>query len=107
MQNQPISLSPEVLLIHPPIRDFYQTRFRLQPLGLEYLAASLEKNGISTHILNCVANTGRRTIPVPQNMAYLRPYYPTGDLSPFKVFGHYYHFGKYLEAIEEYLETKL
>jgi len=35
----------KILLIQPPIRDFYQTSIRTQPLGLAYLAASLQRCG--------------------------------------------------------------
>ncbi|MCK5739017.1 B12-binding domain-containing radical SAM protein [bacterium] len=103
MPNTNINSQPDVLLIHPPVRDFYQTQFRLQPLGLEYLCSVLQKNGFNTHILDCLAEPVRQTIPLPPKMTYLRPHYPTGDLSPFRAFGHYYHFGMSLDTIRDNL----
>ena len=36
---------------------------------------------------------GRRTIPLPGDLSYLRDYYAWPDQSPFSTFFHYYHFG--------------
>jgi len=36
---------------------------------------------------------GRRTIPLPHDLAYLKEYYAWPDRSPFSTFFHYYHFG--------------
>ena len=38
---------PDILLIQPPIKDFYLTRKRTVPYGLACLAASLEQAGFS------------------------------------------------------------
>ena len=35
----------KILLIQPPVRDFYHTEIRVQPIGLAYLAASLGSHG--------------------------------------------------------------
>ena len=43
----------KVLLIQPPVRDFYQTSIRTQPIGLAYLAASLRTHGYEVEILDC------------------------------------------------------
>ena len=42
----------KILLIQPPVEDFYQTSLRTLPVGLLYLAASLRCAGIDVEILD-------------------------------------------------------
>lgn len=81
----------KILLIQPPVRDFYDTAVRLQPLGLACLKACLEKHEVI--IRDYHAGYGRFTVPLPAELAYLRPFYGTHDRSPFSTFGQYCHFG--------------
>lgn len=89
----------KILLINPPFQDFYQTEIRQQPLGLKYIQAVLQKAGFQAHLLDCLASNRKQTIPIPDQFSYLKPYYPTNDLSPFKLFTHYRHFGLGFEEI--------
>jgi len=89
----------KVLLIQPPIQDFYQTSIRTQPIGLAYLAASLHAQGHEVAILDCQAEK-KRMIPVPQELSYLLKFYPFNDRSPFKLYSGYYHFGRGWEEIK-------
>ncbi len=89
----------KILLIQPPIQDFYQTQIRQEPLGLAYLQASLQAAGFNAEILDCLEENTRQTIAIPPELAYIRPYYPINDLSPFKIFGHFLHFGLRFENI--------
>ncbi len=102
-KNQKICASShfhqKILLIQPPIQDFYQTQIRQEPLGLAYLQASLHAAGFSAEILDCLEENTRQTIVIPPELAYITPYYPTNDLSPFKIFGHFLHFGLSFENI--------
>jgi tRNA A37 methylthiotransferase MiaB len=82
----------KILLIQPPIRDFYQTSIRTQPIGLAYLAASLKTHGHEVEILNCQTEK-KRSIPIPPELSYLKDLYPFNDRSPFKLYSGYYHFG--------------
>jgi radical SAM superfamily enzyme YgiQ (UPF0313 family) len=82
----------KVLLIQPPIRDFYQTSIRTQPIGLAYLGASLRAHGYEVEILDCQAGK-KRSVPVPSELSYLRDFYPIDDRSPFRLYGFFYHFG--------------
>jgi radical SAM superfamily enzyme YgiQ (UPF0313 family) len=82
----------KVLLIQPPVRDFYQTSIRTQPIGLAYLAASLKNNGHEVEILDCQTET-KKSIPIPAELSYLKEFYPFNDQSPFKLYSGYYHFG--------------
>jgi radical SAM superfamily enzyme YgiQ (UPF0313 family) len=82
----------KILLIQPPVQDFYQTSIRTQPIGLAYLAASLKKEGHGVEILDCQTGT-KKSIPVPAELSYLKDFYPLNDRSPFKLYSGYYHFG--------------
>ncbi|MDZ7290618.1 MAG: B12-binding domain-containing radical SAM protein [candidate division KSB1 bacterium] len=91
----------KVLLIQPPIEDFYQTTIRTLPVGLLYLAASLIQTGILVEVLDCQATDKKQTLEVPREFAYLKRYYRPGNLSPFKLFSHYRHYGLPWEEIRE------
>ena len=82
----------KVLLIQPPIQDFYQTSIRTQPIGLAHLAASLKNHGHDVEILDCQTEK-KKSIPIPSELSYLRDFYPFNDRSPFKLYSDYYHFG--------------
>ena len=90
-----------LLLIQPPIQDFYQTEIRLQPIGLCYLKAVVEKHlpDFKVTVKDYHHGWGRRSISLPHDLNYLREYYPYPDKSPFSTFYHYYHFGASFETI--------
>ena len=90
----------KVLLIQPPVRDFYQTSIRTQPIGLAYLAASLKSHGYEVGILDCQTSE-KRSIPIPSELSYLKDFYPFNDRSPFKLYTGYYHFGMAWDEIRE------
>jgi radical SAM superfamily enzyme YgiQ (UPF0313 family) len=93
----------KVLLIQPPVQDFYDTDVRLQPIGLAYLKAAVNKHlpGIEVTIKDYHAGCGRRTVAIPKELLYLKDYYPVADKSPFSTFDRYYHFGKPFDEIEQ------
>lgn len=82
----------DILLIQPPVRDFYMTPQRTEPLGLEYIAASLKRHGHRVEIFDCLTDK-KKSIPIPDELAYLKEYYPFDDRGPFKLYTGYYHFG--------------
>lgn len=82
-----------ILLIQPPVRDFYQTAIRTQPLGLACLAAALQQHGHSVSILDCQEPGNKKQLPLPARFSYLEKFYIPADISPFKLFGSYSHFG--------------
>jgi anaerobic magnesium-protoporphyrin IX monomethyl ester cyclase len=84
---------PEILLIQPPIKDFYLTRKRTIPYGLACLAASLEKEGFSVRLFDALATSKSRPINRPDEMAYLDPFFGKPDISPFALFHQFRHFG--------------
>ena len=90
----------KILLIQPPIRDFYQTSIRTQPIGLAYLASSLKSHGYEVGILDCQTSQ-KKSIPIPSELSYLKEFYPFNDRSPFKLYTGYYHFGMAWDEIRE------
>ena len=92
----------KVLLVQPPVQDFYDTDVRLQPIGLAYLKAAIRKHlpDIDVTIQDYHSGCGRQTVPIPKELRYLAEYYPVADKSPFSTFHQYYHFGKSFDQIE-------
>lgn len=90
---------PDVLLIQPPIRDFYLTAKRTIPYGLSCIAASLIKEGITVEILDGLATSKSRIIDMPAEMVFLKKKYVGPDISPFALFHHFRHFGYSYEHI--------
>src|ERR1051325_3010822 len=92
----------KVLLVQPPVQDFYDTDVRLQPVGLAYLKAAVTKQlpDIDISIKDYHGGCGRRTVAIPKELRYLNDYYAVDDRSPFSTFHRYYHFGKSFDAIE-------
>ncbi len=90
----------KVLLIQPPIQDFYSTPQRIYPLGLLYLGTVLKTHGFEVKILD--ACRGKKfSISLPQEFSFLKEFYKA-NFSPFKLFDKYYHFGlEFLNVKEE------
>jgi radical SAM superfamily enzyme YgiQ (UPF0313 family) len=86
---------PRILLIQPPLEDFYTTPIRLYPLGLLYCAGVLETMGCTAGVLDCLTPLRKRTIPVPQCFNYLHPFIRDHQF-PFKA---YFRFGMPEESI--------
>ncbi len=99
---------PKVLLVQPPVEDFYHTEARLQPLGLAYLKSAVMANvpGADVRILDSHHRCGRRSIPLPKELRDLRRFYPCPDNSPFGAFYTYYHFGMESGEISSIIEKE-
>lgn len=91
----------KLVLLQPPAQDFYDTEVRLQPLGLGYLKAAVRAHlpGTEVAVQDFRQGRGRRTVPLPRELAGLREYYPFADRSPFSTFHGYYHFGAGFEEL--------
>ncbi|MDY6831711.1 MAG: radical SAM protein [Thermodesulfobacteriota bacterium] len=90
---------PDVLLIQPPVQDFYLTAKRTIPYGLACIGAALEKDGFSVRILDALAASASRTVSLPSEMDYLSEFYSEPDISPFGLFHGYKHFGLDMDAV--------
>ena len=92
----------KLLLIQPPVQDFYDTDVRLQPIGLGYLKAAVKKHlpEVEVVIRDAHGGAGRHTVRIPKELGYLTDYYGVDDKSPFSTFHRFYHFGQSFEQIE-------
>ena len=90
---------PDILLIQPPVRDFYLTEKRTIPYGLACIAAELIQNGFTVGIMDGLAVGKSRVIASPPEMNYLAPFYGKTDVSPFGLFHPFKHFGYSFEHI--------
>jgi tRNA A37 methylthiotransferase MiaB len=97
----------KILLIQPPVRDFYQTAIRTQPIGLAYLAAALEQTGCDVEILDCQVTNQKKSIPVPERFSGITEFFPRGDLSPFRLYSGFHHFGLSYEKIKERIKQSV
>ncbi len=90
-----------ILLIQPWIEDYYMTNCRIQPIGLAYLAGSLQEKfrNLNIKIYDALAGGEKRTIAWPKEFSYLKRYYGHPDSSPFSLFHQFYRFGKSSDTI--------
>lgn len=95
------SLQCDILLIQPPIRDYYLTTKRTIPYGLISIAAALRQHGYKVVVLDALANGKSRPAPLPRPLEYLSDVYGPPDISPFALFHQYRHFGYALPTIAE------
>ncbi len=82
-----------VILVQPPIRDFYLTKKRTIPYGLASIAAAVAEKGFQVKIIDSLATKKSKVIDCPDSFAYLAPFYGKKDLSAFALFHEYRHFG--------------
>jgi radical SAM superfamily enzyme YgiQ (UPF0313 family) len=85
----------KILLLQPPLEDFYTTPIRQYPLGLTYVAAVLQKIGHEVIILDALNPLTKRTLAIPPFFRYLEALFRD---NPY-LFRHYYRFGLQDEEI--------
>ncbi len=85
--------NPKIVLVQPPIEDFYLTRKRTLPYGLASIAANIRAAGFDVSILDGLATNRSRVIPMPDEFGYLGPFYGQSDISCFCLFHEFKHFG--------------
>ncbi|MGA6925712.1 MAG: cobalamin-dependent protein, partial [Desulfosarcina sp.] len=89
----------DILLIQPPISDFYHTAKRTLPYGLAAIAAAVSRAGFSVAILDAMATARSRVMPLPEAMGHVRPFYGRADRSPFALFHQFRYYGYSFEHI--------
>jgi anaerobic magnesium-protoporphyrin IX monomethyl ester cyclase len=90
---------PDILLVQPPVHDFYLTAKRTIPYGLALIAAVLRKHQFSVAILDGLSTAKSRVLPWPQELNHLQPFYGRADISPFALFHQFRRFGYSFEHI--------
>ncbi len=96
---------PDIILIQPPIRDFYLTAKRSIPYGLACIASQLVGEGFSVEILDALASTRSKKVELPPEMSYLRDFYSGPDISPLAMFHDFRHFGLSQDLIGERVQA--
>lgn len=84
--------------VNPPIRDFYSTSIRRQPLGLLYVMAAVRAAGHDVVFING-HSPKQRALPLPDEFSYLEKYRDNPDPHHSFPFKHYSHFGLSFEEI--------
>jgi len=97
---------PTILLVQPPIEEFYLTRKRTIPYGIASICASLEARGYPTQIIDALATDKSKSIPYPEGFSHLTPYYGRDDLTLFSLFHQFKHFGYSYEHIATQVRDK-
>jgi radical SAM superfamily enzyme YgiQ (UPF0313 family) len=98
-------IMPDILLIQPPIRDFYLTAKRTFPYGLASIASALQAKGFTVEILDALATSKRRVIPLPPELSDLEEFYGRPDVSPFALFHRFRHYGVSFDHIARKART--
>lgn len=89
----------DLLLVQPPIRDFYLTQKRTIPYGLAAIAAAARAEGLTVEIIDALAHRKTRALPLPPELNHLQPFYGRPDAAPFALFHRFRHFGHSFEQI--------
>jgi len=77
----------------PPVRDFYFTPHRASALGARSLVRELERTGWDTTLLNLPLVGKSRTVSLPGELGYLKPFVLKNETGPLSWFTTYHHFG--------------
>lgn len=85
------SVGVKVLLLQPPIEDFYDTSIRTYPLNLLYIAAKI-KDLCDVSVVDL--RTGRKQVlAFPQSFEVLATFYRDDVYTPFSLFRRFHRFG--------------
>ncbi|MBU0970146.1 MAG: cobalamin-dependent protein, partial [Proteobacteria bacterium] len=98
-ESAPDTGFPKIILVQPPIEEFYLTRKRTIPYGLASICASLEARGYPTRILDGLATDKSKILALPNEFSHLASFYGHEDLSLFSLFHQFKHFGYSYEHI--------
>lgn len=95
-----------VLLVQPPIEEFYLTAKRTIPYGLASICASLEAAGYPTQILDGLATDKSKSIDYPEEFSHLTPFYGRDDITLFSLFHQFKHYGYSYEHLGAQVREK-
>jgi len=99
-----IVLLMKVILVQPPIEDFYDTRIRTYPLGLLYLAARI---GTTAEVKVLDGRTGYKPTRLRgHEFQELMPFYREKTSTPFSFFSRYCRFGAPVREIGRIIEDE-
>ena len=91
-----------VLLIQPPVEDFYDTSVRTYPLGLAYVASRVSRVA-DVAVLD--ARTGGKPKPIAEHgFPEMEPFYREGVNTPFSFLGRFRRYGLSASEIREAID---
>jgi len=93
----------KVVLVQPPLEDFYLTKKRTLPYGLAAIAGCIREKGFEVEIIDSLATRKSKTIAYPEAFSFLLPFYGKKDITAFALFHEFKHFG----YAYEYIGTKI
>ncbi len=96
----------KVILVQPPIEDFYLTKERTIPYGLASIAAYIQEAGFSVEILDALATNKSKSIAYPEEFSFLKEFYGQKDTTSFSLFHEFRHFGYSYEYIATQVRKK-
>lgn len=98
----------KIVLVQPPLEDFYFTPHRSSTLGLQSLAAAWTKRGHNCHILNfSLEKPLKKKLPLPEKLEYLSPWLikQPKEMNGTAYFSNYFRFGPSLESCLEQIKN--
>ena len=98
--------SSKVVLIQPPVRDFYLTKKRTLPYGLAVIAAGIRNAGFEVEIIDALATAKSKPVQWPASFIHLKSHYSQKDITLFSLFYDFFHFGYSLEHIAGLVREK-
>jgi len=90
-----------IALVSPPISDFYFTPHRFAQLGLRQVEDFLRRHSQHTILKFPFPQMGKKGIPLPEELQYLKPFLVPGEVSPYRFFTHYQWYGPSIEKCVE------
>jgi len=96
----------KVVLVQPPIEDFYLTKKRTIPHGLACIAACIREKGFDVELFDALATPKFKQIKYPDEFSFLLPFYGKKDISTFSLFHEFRHYGYSFEHIGTVIRDK-
>lgn len=82
-----------IVLVQPPLRDFYLTRHRMNALGLKLVHSVLIEAGYTVECLNFPRGGQAKNIPLPESLSFLTAFLIPGERGPLSGFPRFRRFG--------------
>ena len=93
----------KILLVAPPVFDFYFTTHRMEPLGLLYIREASAKAGHDVTLYDATLSGKVKRVATPPEFAYLDKFYEE-DCSPFSLHNGYKRLGDSFLKIVDFIK---
>lgn len=89
-----------IVLVQPPLRDFYLTRHRMNALGLKIVRSMLMEAGYTVECFNFPNSRKVENLPLPESLSFLTSFLIPGERGPLSGFSHFRRFGPDFDEAE-------